>query len=143
MKILFVILIFISSLNLAYSESKNKLLNGVITVDEANYKSSFTILKKENRHYLKVHPSNSSESCIYKIKKINAPQQIKGRSGTIWANREEQCKYNIKDSVESKFWRDVVLLDISYHFNSNFKLEGKIVIDSVSETHYGTVIFNK
>ena len=69
---------------------------------------------------------------------MDAPQQIKLRSGILWANRNQECLFTINDHSNSKFWNSIVLFNMKYWLKKEELLEGEVTLESTSSTYYGS-----
>jgi hypothetical protein len=141
MKIFIVLFLTFFSMSLIFGVEENDF-KGMLTVDNLSYRASFELIKKRNgKHLLKIQPKSSKSFCYYKVKRITAPQQMKGRSGIVFSNKIKNCSYSIPIKKQSLFWNDLVLIDMNYTLNSDMSLEGKVKLSSKKRGFRGILEF--
>ncbi len=116
---------------------------GNLVINELSYKASFELVDKGKKYsQLKITPVTSSSSCYFDIKRITAPQQMRGRGGVVFANKPKNCAFKMPSKKMSLLWNSVVLIDMSYSFNSDMVLDGTVKLSSIQKAYRGILVFD-
>ena len=142
-KYVFCLLLFFSDL----LQAKGKVEEQVILTGES-FKAkkselpetiSFEVVRLGTTHVLRVRPLSSKNFCDLKVRKITAPQQLKGRPGIIQANKGD-CQFQIKSSKLSSFWNEMILFDMTYLFiKGSRKILGEVTVSHLKKRFKGEV----
>ena len=138
--IVFLILVSSFPFQLLTAEKSIKF-SGVIVFDKINAKFKLINLDEDDYELVITTPDTDS-SCSFKVTRITAPQQMRGRNGVLFSNRDDGCLFNGKTKEETTFWNKIVLIDFNYRFSSTGKLEGKASLKGLESTSIGTLIFD-
>lgn len=120
------------------------VFKGKIEIDKKNTSTSFELHSKDKkRYYVELKPKGAENSCFFRVSKITAPQQLRGRGGVVFANRPKKCEFKIKDKELHKFWNSLVLLDMGYRLKEDSSLMGDASFRSVKKGFQAKVTFDK
>lgn len=135
-------LFFIIISNTGFSLEGDFTFRGSFNVENMSYQAKIELVKnKKEKYFLRIFPNSSKNFCDFYVKRISAPQQIRGLEGTIFANRDLSCKFNLLSEDESIFWNGIELIDVNYRFIKDYQLEGRLTLGSIKQTYRGLLVF--
>ena len=117
-------------------KNKRKIveIKGQFTLKNKNkYKFNFILSEKDGEHYLTLFVKGGS--CDYRVRRLKAPQQIRGYRGTIFSDKVRDCNFGILDRKINKIFNSFELVDLVYIVNEKGKIEGDITLSSLTETY--------
>ena len=97
------------------------------------YKVNFILSERDGEHYLTL--SVKGGSCDYHVRRLKAPQQIRGYKGILFSNKVPGCNFGISDVEINKLFNSFELVDLVYSVNEKDKIEGDITLSSLTETY--------
>ena len=120
---------------------KSKIANShrqVVKIDgefviKNKHKVNFMLSERDGKYYLTL--SVAGGSCDYLVRRLKAPQQIRGYKGIIFSNKVPNCNFGILDKETNKLFNNFELVDLVYSVKKNGKIEGDITLSSLTETY--------
>ena len=117
--------------------------SGEIITEKLNYKARFELLKKDTKDYqLKITLPDTNSSCLFFVNRISAPQRTRGKDGVVFSNKEDLCQFKAKSEKETKFWNEIILLDMFYRFTKDYTLGGKVILKGNEITNISKIKFD-
>lgn len=97
------------------------------------YRVHFVLNERNGEHYLTF--SVEGGSCDYHVRRLKAPQQIKGYKGIIFSNKTPDYDFKIPDRKINNLFNSFELADLVYIVNKEGKITGDITLSSLTETY--------
>lgn len=131
--------LFSSSLSLHAVESPKSKVSGSFTLAELNVPMQFEILGANDDYTLKlsVVENGKNHACSYKVQRISAPQQTRGRSGNIYSKKSDECQFALDDKELAKVLSNIMLIDVTYRLNESAKIFGSISLYTSDRSFQG------
>ena len=119
-------------------------IKGDIFVENSMFQASFELFKKAGGEYtMVIRPKLSQSPCYFWVKKISAPQQLRGRSGIIHTNKPSNCIFSVREQESQSFWNSIILVDFEYSFSMENTLNGKATLSALEKTIQPVFLFIK
>ncbi len=142
-KILFCFFIILKTFNLSSDVTSQKSsIKGNLILKGLNLEAKYTLVSLSKEHHLLIiFPKGAKNGCFFRVTKISAPQNLRGRNGIIFANRPPGCVFAMNEKKQKDFWSKIVLVDFDYGFSQNTTLSGHARLSSKSGNYKAKLIF--